>query len=172
MRSTASTSRLGGVHRGRAPNAPRATRSTPCSIDGFVSTALGIATTASATTPTVALLGDLCFLHDTNGLLAAPAVNVTFVVIDNGGGGIFDYLPQHDLPEFETLFSTPQPVDVAAVAYAHGVPAERVAHASDVPAALKDAIAAGGVRVIVVPVDRARSAEQHGRLWSAVAARV
>jgi 2-succinyl-5-enolpyruvyl-6-hydroxy-3-cyclohexene-1-carboxylate synthase len=138
-------------------------------IDGFVSTVLGIARSTAPASPTVALLGDLCFLHDTNGLLAAGDANAVFVVVDNRGGGIFGYLPQHDLPEFEDLFATPQGVDLAAVATAHGVYAERVGRASDVPAALKDAIAQGGVRVIVVPVDRDRSAERHRDLWDAVA---
>ena len=62
-----------------------------------------------------ALLGDLCFLHDTNGLLGAAdrGVDAMFVVVDNGGGGIFS-LParRRALPEFETLFATPQPVDL------------------------------------------------------------
>jgi 2-succinyl-5-enolpyruvyl-6-hydroxy-3-cyclohexene-1-carboxylate synthase len=141
-------------------------------IDGFVSTVVGIATAAAtgpARPPTVALLGDLCFLHDTNGLLAAPGVDATFVVVDNRGGGIFSYLPQHDLPEFEALFATPPAVDLAAVAVAHGVHAERVASAADVPAALKGSIAAGGARVVVVPVDRERSLERHRALWWAVA---
>jgi 2-succinyl-5-enolpyruvyl-6-hydroxy-3-cyclohexene-1-carboxylate synthase len=141
-------------------------------IDGFVSTVVGIAAagaTNPAPTPTVALLGDLCFLHDTNGLLATGGVDATFVVVDNRGGGIFSYLPQHELPEFEALFATPPTVDLAAVAVAHGAQAERVGSAADLPAALKDSIAAGGVRVIVVPVDRERSLERHRALWRAVA---
>jgi 2-succinyl-5-enolpyruvyl-6-hydroxy-3-cyclohexene-1-carboxylate synthase len=138
-------------------------------IDGFVSTAAGIAA-ASPGAPTVALLGDLCFLHDTNGLLATRELDVTFVVVDNRGGGIFSYLPQHELPEFEALFATPQDVDLTAVAVAHGVPAEPVARASDLPAAVKDAIAAGGPRVLVVPVDQARSRDRHRAMWDAVAA--
>ena len=65
-------------------------------IDGFVSTVVGVAQ-ASAPAPTVGLCGDLCFLHDTNGLLGATGP-ATFVVLDNDGGGIFSYLPPAELP--------------------------------------------------------------------------
>jgi 2-succinyl-5-enolpyruvyl-6-hydroxy-3-cyclohexene-1-carboxylate synthase len=133
-------------------------------IDGFASTAFGIASATGG--PVVALCGDLCFLHDTNGLLAAStAAPVTFVVIDNDGGGIFSFLPQQELPEFEALFGTPHGLDLVAVAHAHDVTAERVADLGT----LKDALAAGETRVLVVPVDRAASVEQHSALWTAVA---
>jgi 2-succinyl-5-enolpyruvyl-6-hydroxy-3-cyclohexene-1-carboxylate synthase len=147
-------------------------------IDGFVSTALGIAGAHDG--PVVALCGDLCFLHDTNGLLdggvlgggrhdGSGRVPATFVVVDNSGGGIFAYLPQHDLAEFEPLFATPQSVDLVAVARAHGVRAERV-----------DCAALGGLlreepdatRVLVVPVDRVTAQRQHARAWEAVATAV
>jgi 2-succinyl-5-enolpyruvyl-6-hydroxy-3-cyclohexene-1-carboxylate synthase len=132
-------------------------------IDGFVSTAFGVAAGRGA--PVVGLCGDLCFLHDTNGLLAAAgSVPVTFVVIDNDGGGIFSFLPQQDLAEFEMLFGTPHGLDLVAVARAHGVGAERV---TDVTG-LKDALASGETRVLVVRVDRATTVEHHRMLWSAV----
>ncbi|MDQ1519733.1 MAG: 2-succinyl-5-enolpyruvyl-6-hydroxy-3-cyclohexene-carboxylate synthase, partial [Actinomycetota bacterium] len=87
-------------------------------IDGFVSTVAGVAA-ANEGAPTVALSGDLCFLHDTNGLLHMDRnAATTLVVIDNDGGGIFSYLPQHDLPEFEALFATPSGIDPVAVARA------------------------------------------------------
>jgi len=133
-------------------------------IDGFVSTVAGVAATAASV---VGLCGDLCFLHDVNGLLgfgAKPAP--TLVVIDNDGGGIFSYLPQEELPEFEQLFGTPHGLDLVEVARAHGATAARVDALDELPAAL----AAGDARVLVVPVDRAKSVARHRELWSAVAA--
>jgi 2-succinyl-5-enolpyruvyl-6-hydroxy-3-cyclohexene-1-carboxylate synthase len=138
-------------------------------IDGFVSTALGIAA-ARPGAPTVALAGDLCFLHDTNGLLHAPASPpVTFVVVDNGGGCIFSYLPQHDLAEFEQLFLTPQSVDLGAVARAHGVAAVTV-DAGDLPKLVADG--SDRTRVLVVPVDGDAARVHHREAFAAVASRV
>jgi 2-succinyl-5-enolpyruvyl-6-hydroxy-3-cyclohexene-1-carboxylate synthase len=140
-------------------------------IDGFVSTVLGAAT--AATGPTVALLGDLCFLHDANGLLgsAGRGVDVTFVVLDNGGGGIFSFLPQAEFPEhFELLFGTPHGVDLAALCGMHGVVVERVEKAADVVPAVDAAVAAGGVRCVIVPTDRDDNVIRHREAWAAVAA--
>ena len=85
-------------------------------IDGFVSTALGIVSVSDAST--VALLGDLVLKHHSNGLLGALDRGVDaelFVVVDNGGGGIFSFLPQADLSEhFEELFDV-EVVDIVAL---------------------------------------------------------
>jgi len=140
-------------------------------IDGFVSTVLGAATASSG--PTVALLGDLCLLHDANGLLGAAdrGVDATFVVLDNDGGGIFSFLPQADLPDhFELLFGTPQGLDLAALAAMHGLPAHRVEKAGEVVPAVEAAIAAGGVRLVIVPTERADNVARHREAWAAVAA--
>jgi len=135
-------------------------------IDGFVSTVVGIAQ-ADGSAPTVGLCGDLCFLHDSNGLLGATAP-ATFVVVDNGGGGIFSYLPPAELPEFERLFVTPHGLDLVEVARAHGAAAERV---DDVHKLLEAVLTpADGLRVLVVPVDRAASVARHRALWDAVSA--
>jgi 2-succinyl-5-enolpyruvyl-6-hydroxy-3-cyclohexene-1-carboxylate synthase len=141
-------------------------------IDGFVSTALGIAS-ARADAPTVALLGDLCLLHDTNGLLGAAdrGVDVTFVVVDNAGGGIFSFLPQAaDSTHFESLFGTPQPVDVAALVAVHGIPTTEVGAADELAPALERSIATGGVNVVRVRTDRADNVTRHREVWAAVAA--
>ncbi|MBO0714269.1 MAG: 2-succinyl-5-enolpyruvyl-6-hydroxy-3-cyclohexene-1-carboxylic-acid synthase, partial [Acidimicrobiales bacterium] len=116
-------------------------------IDGFVSTVLGMA--ASRTWPvTVALLGDLCLLHDANGLLGANGrgLDAVLVVLDNHGGGIFSFLPQARLPaHFEELFGTPQEVDLRALCALHGVPVTEVDRADALATAVGDAIAGGGV---------------------------
>ena len=141
-------------------------------IDGLVSTVLGVAAGSGA--PVVGLLGDLAFLHDAGGLLGAAkrGLEAVFVVVDNRGGGIFSFLPQATLPEerFELLFGTPPDADVAAVAQAYGVPAERVDRAGDVGPALERALSTGGVRVVVVPTgDRTANVDRHRQAWLAVA---
>ena len=138
-------------------------------IDGFVSTALGVA--AGRDGPTVALLGDLCFLHDVNGLLGAAArdVDLTLVVVDNDGGGIFSFLPQAELPDhFETLFGTPHGVDLAAVARVHGLEAVEVGAADEVVPAVERCAGQGGLRLVLVRTDRATNVTRHREVWAAV----
>ncbi|HET7489205.1 MAG TPA: 2-succinyl-5-enolpyruvyl-6-hydroxy-3-cyclohexene-1-carboxylic-acid synthase [Acidimicrobiales bacterium] len=139
-------------------------------IDGVVSTALGSGAG-------VALVGDLAFLHDTNGLLvpagAGRPLDTTVVVVDNDGGGIFSFLPQAGVlapDRFERLLGTPHGLDLVAVARAHGVAAERVSSLAGVTAA---AGPPAGVRVVVVPVpDRRANVAVHDDLHRAVAAAV
>jgi 2-succinyl-5-enolpyruvyl-6-hydroxy-3-cyclohexene-1-carboxylate synthase len=140
-------------------------------IDGFVSTAIGAALGSDG--PVVALLGDLCLLHDQNGLLnaASRGGSVTFVVIDNDGGGIFSFLPQAEAtPEhFEALFGTPQGVDIAALAALHGIPTTEVRRAGELVGAVEASIAAGGVRVVRVRTERSSNVTRHRAAWRAVA---
>jgi 2-succinyl-5-enolpyruvyl-6-hydroxy-3-cyclohexene-1-carboxylate synthase len=142
-------------------------------IDGFVSTALGVAAASDA--PTVALLGDLCLLHDANGLLGAAdrGLDATFVVLDNDGGGIFSFLPQAGLPEhFEQLFGTPHGVDLAVLASLHELPADRIEKAGDLAPALEAAVAAGGVHLVIVPTDRDDNVVRHREAWAVVGAAI
>ncbi|HEV2754470.1 MAG TPA: 2-succinyl-5-enolpyruvyl-6-hydroxy-3-cyclohexene-1-carboxylic-acid synthase [Actinomycetota bacterium] len=140
-------------------------------IDGFVSTALGVALASSGRT--FALAGDLSMLHDVNGLLLARSEDVaaTFVVLNNDGGGIFSFLPQAGaVPEFERAFSTPHGVSFADVARAYGCGHRLLETADDLPGALDDAAAAGGVQLIEPRTDRDANVELHRELWAAVGA--
>ncbi len=109
-------------------------------IDGVVSTALGVAASAEGQdTRTLALLGDLTFLHDVSGLVNLPEVPCTFVVLDNGGGGIFSFLPQAtsvESPVFEQLFGTPPTSDIGAVARGFGLAVHDVTALSQLEPAL------------------------------------
>jgi 2-succinyl-5-enolpyruvyl-6-hydroxy-3-cyclohexene-1-carboxylate synthase len=109
-------------------------------IDGVVSTALGVAASGR---PTIALLGDLAFLHDVSGLVHLPQdLPCTFVVLDNSGGGIFSFLPQaaalpHDT--FEQLFGTPPTADISAVASGFGLDVHHVSSLDELDDALVSA---------------------------------
>lgn len=82
-------------------------------IDGNTSTALGAGSTTDA--PLIAVLGDLAYYHDMNGLLAIARSNVdaTIVLINNDGGGIFHMLPIEDHPTFTDHFKTPHGLDLS-----------------------------------------------------------
>ena len=140
-------------------------------IDGFVSIAAGVALSHDG--PVVALAGDLSLLHDINGLLADPVPDLTLVVINNDGGGIFSLLPQaagDDAATFERLFGTPHGVDLGGAATAYGVRHSLV----DTPAALADAVKTrpAGIHVVEVRTTRADNAELHRRLREAAAAAI
>jgi 2-succinyl-5-enolpyruvyl-6-hydroxy-3-cyclohexene-1-carboxylate synthase len=139
-------------------------------IDGVVATAVGLALASGTTTGLV--VGDLAFLHDSNGLLGARdrGIDLVCVVVDNDGGGIFSFLPQADAvagADFELLYGTPHGLDLVALAMAYGV--EAVAVAGDVDGAVRDAVARGGVQVLVVRTDRQANVDLHRRINAAVA---
>jgi 2-succinyl-5-enolpyruvyl-6-hydroxy-3-cyclohexene-1-carboxylate synthase len=135
-------------------------------IDGTLSEACGI---AAALGSCLLLSGDLALLHDANGWLWRPQLRgrLTVLVIDNGGGGIFEQLPirteRSDLVDFERLFAMPQPVDPLALAQAHGVPARCVASAASLASDLSWALAQP-FSLLVVHTDRRHDAELRRRL--------
>lgn len=134
-------------------------------IDGTVSTALGIA--AATRAPTAALLGDLALLHDSNGMLYPDKANldVTFVVVNNDGGGIFSFLEQAGLPDFERIFGTPHGVDLRKFADLHGLPHTAIERAGDLVEVLRSG---SGSRLIEIRTDRQSNVEFHHAIWSAV----
>ena len=147
-------------------------------IDGVVSTALGVALArgdgpgAPWDGPVVALVGDVAMLHDATALvgLARRGVDLTIVVVDNDGGGIFSFLPQAaalDPSTFEVLFGTPHGADIASVARAFDVPAEVVTSVDDLASMVRSASGAG-VRLAVVRTNRAANVGVHDAIHRAV----
>jgi 2-succinyl-5-enolpyruvyl-6-hydroxy-3-cyclohexene-1-carboxylate synthase len=140
---------------GRAPKALRLFGNRGLSgIDGNLSTALGA---ASALGPSVAVLGDLAFLHDLNALALAQGQKLTILLLDNRGGGIFDHLAQADLPEFEQGWITPQACDPEAVARAFGLFYTKAVTTGAAIAAVVENLAARDAAIIHAPIDRAFS---------------
>ena len=110
-------------------------------IDGTISTAVGAALANAG--PTYALIGDLAFLHDANGLVIGPdepRPDLRIVVVNDNGGGIFSTLEQGDpthATHFERVFGTPHNVDLAALCAATGTPYQL----AETPDALRAALA-------------------------------
>lgn len=147
-------------------------------IDGTVSTAVGAALAQqrqSAGAPAYAVLGDLTFLHDATGLVVGPGEarpDLTVVVVDNDGGGIFGLLEQGS-PEhaaaFERVFGTPHGTDPEALCAATRTPYTRVETPQELAAALRPG---SGIRVVHVRTDRQQLAAQADRIRTAVAAAI
>lgn len=139
-------------------------------IDGNTSTAAGLALATGR--PGYALLGDLTFLHDIGGLLVGPTEigpDLTVVVLNDDGGGIFTLLEQGGpdyAGQFERIFGTPHGADLAALCAGYGV--SHTLAGSD--GELRDALRPHkGMRVVEVRTDRSRLRDLHARLRAAVA---
>lgn len=120
-------------------------------IDGNLSTACGIATACGHA---IAVVGDLAFLHDLNALALGRNCRLTVVLLDNGGGGIFDHLSQTALPEFEQGWLTPQSFDPLPAVQAFGLEGQRVATVAEAIAAIRAARQAPQLRLIHARIDR------------------
>ncbi|MCU1594599.1 MAG: 2-succinyl-6-hydroxy-2,4-cyclohexadiene-carboxylic acid synthase/2-oxoglutarate decarboxylase [Frankiales bacterium] len=140
-------------------------------IDGMVSTALGAALAHGR--QAFALLGDLTFLHDSNGLIIGPdepRPDLTIVVVNNDGGAIFGLLeqgaPEHEAA-FERVFGTPHGVDLGALCAASGTSYALATSRAELEAAL---VLRGGVRVVEVRTDRHDAIDVDRRMRAAVQA--
>jgi 2-succinyl-5-enolpyruvyl-6-hydroxy-3-cyclohexene-1-carboxylate synthase len=142
-------------------------------IDGQISTALGISACKSfVVEPMVLVVGDLTFYHDLNGLLAAKkyGLNLTIVVINNDGGGIFSFLPQaeHHPDHFEDYFGTPTGLDFSLVTAMYGGIFTRIENWDDFRGAVSRGITEGGLHVVEVPTNRDSNVAMHRHLWKKV----
>jgi 2-succinyl-5-enolpyruvyl-6-hydroxy-3-cyclohexene-1-carboxylate synthase len=150
-------------------------------IDGTVSSAFGAA--AHGPDPVVLLVGDVALAHDIGGLLAARRLELklTIVLVNNGGGGIFDFLEvaragdgrrgagRADEEDIYTRHvATPTGLDFGEAATLYGLGHER---AKTIPAfreALQRALAAPRSCIVEVKTDREANVELHRRIWDAV----
>lgn len=156
-------------------------------IDGTVSSAFGAAA-ANPGSPVVLLIGDVALAHDIGGLLAAKrlGLKLTIVLLDNGGGGIFDFLAVSSAPlalerdpTSQTMgrpdtnlytqhVATPTHLDFAHAAALYGLSHERVDSLSSLRSALERALAQTRSAIVEVRTDRAENVALHSRVWAAV----
>ncbi|USK59185.1 2-succinyl-5-enolpyruvyl-6-hydroxy-3-cyclohexene-1-carboxylic-acid synthase [Peribacillus asahii] len=137
-------------------------------IDGVISTALGVSTVSEQT---VLAIGDLSFYHDMNGLLAAKLQkqNMTILLINNDGGGIFSFLPQANEKEyFELLFGTPHGLDFAHAAALYGAKYNKVKNWEEFGQVFTQSFTIPGLKVIEVPTERESNLVKHRELWNFV----
>ncbi|MDO9408138.1 2-succinyl-5-enolpyruvyl-6-hydroxy-3-cyclohexene-1-carboxylic-acid synthase [Patulibacter sp.] len=144
-------------------------------IDGTIATAWGLALGRRPDDGDVVLLiGDVALQHDVGSLLAAgrAGADLTVVLVDNDGGGIFHFLPvaAGGGPDVERLVMTPTGLDVAAIVTAAGGTLHPVDRRTDLVPALRAAAAHRGLSVLHVRTDRVANRELHRRLGDAVAA--
>ena len=140
-------------------------------IDGTIASGIGVALASAQRT--AVLLGDIAFLHDSTALVAVRQrdVDLTLVVIDNNGGGIFSFLPQAGAlaaGRFEQLFGTPHGVRAEELAAAHGIASLTVEDPTTLGPAIRSTMSAGGVWVVVVRTDRGANVKAHEALNAAV----
>jgi 2-succinyl-5-enolpyruvyl-6-hydroxy-3-cyclohexene-1-carboxylate synthase len=169
-------------------------------IDGTVSSAFGVAAhelgPAGGAGPVVLLIGDVALAYDIGGLLAAArlGLKLTIVLVDNGGGGIFDFLavsgasvarapaspeqrdtaeaPGHDDDEdlYTRHIATPTGLDFTKAAALYGLEHRAVATPGELRAALEHALSPEiGSTIVQVQSERAENVRLHRRVWSAVA---
>jgi 2-succinyl-5-enolpyruvyl-6-hydroxy-3-cyclohexene-1-carboxylate synthase len=130
-------------------------------IDGLISGAAGAA--AATGRPTLLLLGDVSFQHDVGGLAAASTIETPLVVlvVNNGGGRLFELLPVRRLDgveaTFERFFLTPPDVSVAAAARAFGIPSAKPTDYAELEAHLADGHTTPGPTVVEVEVQASGS---------------
>ena len=150
-------------------------------IDGTVSSAFGVA--AATGKRVVLLIGDVALAHDIGGLLAARrhGLDLTLVLLNNDGGGIFDFLPLATAREphgpnprqvFEDHVATPHGLDFAKAAALYGCTYERPGDPSKLKAAVERSLTSPGAAIIEVTTDRQQNLALHRQLADAAIATV
>lgn len=142
-------------------------------IDGTMSSALGVAATTKQ--HVTLIIGDLSFYHDMNSLLAARHyhLDITIVLINNNGGGIFSFLPQaKEAKHFEALFGTPLHLNFQHAAALYGSQYVVVDEKQSYENEIKQSINTSGIHIIEVKTNREENVHWHRKLWGAVEERL
>ncbi|UUY02280.1 2-succinyl-5-enolpyruvyl-6-hydroxy-3-cyclohexene-1-carboxylic-acid synthase [Svornostia abyssi] len=143
-------------------------------IDGTLATAFGVA--AAHDGPVAVLLGDVAFAYDLSALICAKRHGqaLAIVVLNNDGGGIFEFLPLSgiDRATFEEHVATPPGIDIADAARLYGCDHVLPADLPAFHAALDAALASDRTTIIEVRTERAANVALHREVWAAVSAAV
>lgn len=143
-------------------------------IDGIISTAAGIA--VESDNPSFLIIGDLAFYYDISGLLALKKYNVPLVIvlINNGGGAIFETLPiaNEENIEFEEYFKTPIDIDFKSIVKGFGGNYKLVPTAAAFAKEIKSAQKKKNFTVIEVIVDSKKSMNQRDKFWNVLTAQI
>ncbi|EON71646.1 2-succinyl-5-enolpyruvyl-6-hydroxy-3-cyclohexene-1-carboxylic-acid synthase [Lysinibacillus sphaericus] len=137
-------------------------------IDGVVSTAMGFSQVNGR--ETYLLIGDLAFLHDVNGLIASryQECNITIIVMNNDGGGIFSYLPQSTVEaHYEDLFGTPTALEFRDIAHMYGMEYIRVEDISELLSKF-NIVKKRPLRLLEIFTDREENVYAHRALWNLI----
>lgn len=155
------------------PRAPVVANRGASGIDGIVSTAAGVA--RGGRQPVTLLVGDLALLHDVNALLHVRALEepLTIVVINNGGGGIFSFLPiaRHE-DVLRPYVETPHDVRFEGICASFDLPYWHVDTRAGFETAYREATASGASSVIEVASGIAANKAHHDRIEAAIAAAI
>lgn len=138
-------------------------------IDGMVSSGLGAAITG---TPVTLVVGDLSFYHDLNALLIAKQykLNITILLINNNGGGIFSFLPQsQEKKHFEVLFGTPVDIEFKHAIQMYGGMYAFAGTEEELKTVLYESYQYKGLSVVEVKTDREANTNWHRSKWKAIA---
>lgn len=142
-------------------------------IDGITSSALGAAAYGKHVT---LLLGDLSFFHDFNALMIAKQYNIdlTIILINNNGGGIFSFLPQanEDSKHYEVLFGTPLHIDFKHILTMYQASYQVPQTWHDFDQAVTDSYNHKGLSVIEVKTNREENVRWHKQRWQAIEQRI
>jgi 2-succinyl-5-enolpyruvyl-6-hydroxy-3-cyclohexene-1-carboxylate synthase len=138
-------------------------------IDGVVSTALGVAASGS---PTVLVIGDVSFFHDLNGLLAARKhnLNLTVILVNNDGGGIFSFLPQAAHPDTFPYFRTEHGLDFEHAVRMYGGQFVTVHNWEEFRRRVLNSLAEPGLHVIEVRTNTEENVRMHDEVHARVRA--